>query len=674
MRYLLALILIVPALAQQPAPPAKPDDQAAAAPAKTEEKTESPVPPPVENWLTGSVDFGYRWVSDAGNFQAYRSVVNLGEGPKLNGLDFTILDPKKRLFDRLDARAYGWGGDPYSTTHLNARKQGIYDFSFDYRNIAYFNALPSYSNPQAPAGFNEQAFDTRRRNTSISLDLRPGKMIIPYLAFDRNSGYGHGIETWVQDSNDEFAVPTLLRDSTNNYRGGIRIECQCVHVTLEVGGTTFKDDDLASYSGANLGDRTTPLLGQTLVLNSLQQAYGIRGSSIYTKALATASPFSWLNLYGQFLFSEPRVDVHYTDSATGNFALLSSLLFYSAQTNLGTGAANQPHTSANAGFELRPFRRLRIIESWVTDRYHDTASPVAGPQATITGGISTTPPVVTGLFFLDTPPNYTQVVNYNQQQTDVLFDLTSKLTLRGGYRYVWGDATVLAGQLSQSGTLASGQLSRNVGLAGLTFRPAQKLSLNLDYEGASSDRIYFRTSLNDYYKLRARARYQLAASLMLQANFQVLNNQNPAAAIQYNFGSRDNSLAVYWTPVGGKRITVMGEYDRSSLSSNITYLGLFFSPAVSVYRENAHTASSTIDFALPGYAGLTPKFTAGGSLFISAGSRPSRYYQPLMRLSLPLQKHVSWNTEWEYYGYGEQFYLYEGFRAQVFMTGLRLTR
>jgi hypothetical protein len=288
--------------------------------------------------------------------------------------------------------------------------------------------------------------------------------------------------------------------------------------------------------------------------------------------------------------------------------------------------------------------------------------------------LSTIPPAVTGLGFLDTPPNYTQVVNYNQQQTDVLFDLTSKLTLRGGYRRVWGDATVLAGQLSQSGTLASGQLSRNVGLAGLTFRAAQKLSVNLDYEGASSDRVYFRTSLNDYYKLRARARYQVAASLMLQANFQVLNNQNPAAAIQYNFESRDNSLAVYWTPAAGKRITLMGEYDRSSLGSSINYLGLFLGPAVSNYRENAHTASSTIDFALPGYAGLTPKFTAGGSLFISSGSRPSRYYQPLMRLSLPLQKHVYWNTEWKYYGYGEQFYLYEGFRAHVFMTGLRLTK
>jgi hypothetical protein len=662
MRYLLALILIVPALAQQPEQPAKPDAQAAAAPAKTE----SPAPAATEDWLTGSVDFGYRWVTDAGNFQAYRSVVNLGEGPKLTGLDFTILDPKKRLFDRLDARANGWGGDPYSTAHVDARKLGVYDFSFDYRNIAYFNALPSYSNPLAPAGFNEQSFDTRRRNTSASLDLRPGKMIVPYFAFDRNSGYGHGIDTWVQDSNDEFAVPTLLRDSTNNYRGGIRIECECLHVTLEMGGTTFKDDDLSSFTGSNYGDRTTPTLGSTLVLNSLQQAYGIRGTSIYSKVLATASPFSWLNLYGQFLYSEPKTTVNYTDSATGNFALLSQLLFYSGQQNLGTGAANQPHTSGNAGFELRPFRRLRIIESWMTDRYHDAASPVAAEQILLT-------PKTLGPDLV-TPLNYTQAVNYNQQQTDVLFDLTSKLTLRGGYRYVWGDATVLTGQLSQSGTMASGQLSRNVGLAGLTFRPSQKLSLNLDYEGASSDRIYFRTSLNDYYKLRARARYQLVASLMLQANFQVLNNQNPAAAIQYDFGSRDNSLAVYWTPAGGKRITLMGEYDRSSLSSSINYLGLFLSPAVSYYRENAHTASSTIDIALPGYAGLTPKLTAGGSLFISSGSRPSHYYQPLMRLSLPLQKHVYWNTEWQYYGYGEQFYLYEGFRAHVFMTGLRLTR
>ena len=652
MRFLLALILTFPVLAQQADQQAKPDEKAAASPA-----------PSTEQWLTGSIDFGYRWLTDIrGNFPEYRSVVNLGEGPKLFGLDFTIVDPKKKLFDRLDARASGWGGDPYNTAHVDARKLGLYEFSFDYRNIAYFNAVPSFANPLTPAGFDEQSFDLHRRNTNFSIDLFPGKTITPYLAFDRNSGYGHGVDTWVQDANDEFAVPTMLRDSTNNYRGGVRIEFQRFHVTLEQGGTTYKDDDQSYWKGLNAGDNTVPVLGQKETLNGLAQAYGIRGHSIYEKALVTARPASWLDVYGQFLYSEPKTEVHFSEVANGSFAALTSLLLYTGQQTFGTGAANQPHTSANAGFELRPWKRLRILESWMTDRYHDAASPYVTQLLTAPGLSASS---LTAL-------NYTQVVNYNQQQTDFLLDLTSKLTVRGGYRYVWGDSTVLAGQLSQTGSLVSGQLSRNVGLAGLTFRPSEKLSVNLDYEGAESDRIYFRTSLNNYNKARARAKYQWNSALSFQANFQVLNNQNPSPDIRYDFQSRNNSLAVYWTPGGGKRITVMGEYDRSTLRSDIAYLALFLAPATSSYRENAHTATSAIDLAVPGIAGA--KLTAGGSLFISAGSRPSRYYQPLMRLSLPFGKHLYWNTEWQYYGFGEQFYGFEGFRTHVFMTGLRVAR
>ncbi|HEY2013499.1 MAG TPA: hypothetical protein VGH38_08365 [Bryobacteraceae bacterium] len=681
MRFLLGLILSAAAFAQQtdsqaPAKPeekaataqapatAKPDEKAAPAPGKAEEKPAESPAPATEQWLTGTFDFGYRWLTDIrGNFQEYRSVINLGEGPKLFGLDFTIQDPKKRLFDRMDVRASGWGGDPYNTGHLTARKQGVYDFTVDYRNIAYFNAVPSFANPFQPAGFNEQSFDLRRRNTSAALDLRPGKRITPYLAFDRNSSYGHGVDTWVQDTNDEFAVPTLLRDSTNNYRGGVRFEFNRFHLTLEQGGTTFKDDDSSYFVGANPGDRTTPILGQNEVLNSLTQAYGIRGNSIYSKALFTGSLNSNMSVFGQFLFSEPKTDVRYTDLASGNFATVSALLFYSNQLNLASGTANQPHVTGNFGWEGR-FRRLRVDYNFLTDRYHDAASPLLLQQIYLTPK-TLGPTTVTGL-------NYSQAVNFNQSQVDVFYDLTSKLTLRGGYRYVWGDATVLAGQLSQTGQLATGQLNRNIGLGGLTFRPSEKLSVNLDYEGSSSDNIYFRTSLNEYSKARARARYQANSALSFQANFQVLNNQNPDPSIRYDFQSRDNSLAVFWTPGGGKRITVMGEYDRSTLRSNITYLGLFLAPLTSAYRDNAHTASSAIDISLPELHGA--KLTAGGSLFLSSGSRPSHFYQPMMRLSLPLQKHVNWNTEWQYYGFGEQFYLFEGFRTHVFMTGFRVTR
>ena len=107
MRLLATLLLVVPLLAQdapkpaeQPAPP-----PAAVAPA-----------PAGEGWLQGSMEVGYRWVPNIdGNFNAYRSVVNLGEGPKLLDADFSILNSSKRLFDRADVHATSWGGDPYNT-------------------------------------------------------------------------------------------------------------------------------------------------------------------------------------------------------------------------------------------------------------------------------------------------------------------------------------------------------------------------------------------------------------------------------------------------------------------------------------------------------------------------------------------------------------------------------
>ena len=70
--------------------------------------------------------------------------------------------------------------------------------------------------------------------------------------------------------------------------------------------------------------------------------------------------------------------------------------------------------------------------------------------------------------------------------------------------------------------------------------------------------------------MRARARYQLAAKLSLQASFSLLNNQNPTPGINYNFLSRQNSLSVSWTP--SKRVSILGEYTRSTLYSNIGYL------------------------------------------------------------------------------------------------------
>jgi hypothetical protein len=669
MKYLLALLLTAMVWAQapaNPAPPAKPDEKAAEAPAKAEADAAANPAPAADEWLTGEIDFGYRFRTDVlGSLATYRSVVNLPEGPRVFGVSFTLLDPKKRLFDRLDVRSYNWG-DPNNTAHVDAVKRGIYDFRFDYRNIAYFNALPSFANSLAPAGFNEQSFDMRRRNLSFDLDLLPGRHIVPFLAYDRNSGQGTGVSTWVQDIANEYAVPTTFRDGTQNYRGGVRIEYSRFHVTLEEGGTRFKDDQSAFDAVPLAGDRTSSLLGTALQLTNLQQAYGIRARSAYSKVLATASPFRWLNLSGQFLYSQPKTDVNYMDVAKGNFALITSLLFYNGQVDTTVGAANKPHVSGNAGFELRPFRRFRVMESWSTDRYHDAAYATIA-QYLLTGS-GPTVPTSTGL------PDR-QVVNYSRTQTDLIYDLTSRITLRGGYRYVWGDATALAPPLSQSGLFESGKLNQQVGIAGFTIRPTKKASINAEYEGGSTTHAYFRTSLYNYNRLRLRARYQVTDSLSFQANFNWLQNQNPSQDVKQDFRSRDNSLSAQWRPNAAKWISVLAEYDRYTLRSSINYLmPPFLALGTSYYRDDAHLATSAIEATVPGLKGHAPKLTAGGSFSIVNGTRPSRFYEPLARLSLPLLKSVSWNTEWQWYGFNQDQFLYEGFRTHLFQTGLRLSR
>jgi len=651
---------VAPAAAATAQPAADQTTTAAPAPAAAD----NPAPTASENFH-GSIDFGYRWLGDVhGSMDEYRSVVDLAQGPRLFGLDLIWRDPKKRFFDQIDLRADGWGGEPYRSAHLDARKRSLYDFNFDYRDIAYFNTLPSFANPGAPGGFDEQSMDIRRRTLNSGLDLFPGGHFVPYLAFDHNAGSGSGMETWVQDSNNEYAVPTLLSDSTENYRGGVRIEYSRFHLTLEEGGTTYKDDDQASDATLLTGGKTTPIFGQTLSLSSLQQAYGIRGHSTYSKVLFTSHLAPWFDVYGQFLYSEPKTDIHFSEIANGNFLDISQLLFYSSLSTMGTGTDNQPHTTGSIGFEMRPFRRMRVIESLVTDRYHDAAAPNIAIDGTAPGQVFAELSGFTG---------YTEYVNYNQQQVDLIYDLSNRITLHGGWRYVWGDAQTFPSTESETGPPATGQLRRNTGMGGLTYRVIEKLTLNLEFEGASSDDVYFRTSLNDYQKARARARYQLAKALSLQANFQVLNNRNPAPGVNYIFQSRDNALSIFWTPDAAKRVSVMGEYDRSTMSSNIDYLTLpFFTSAVSQYRDNAHSATTAINFALPGLK--DGKLTLGGSMFVSSGSAPSRYYEPLARVSVPVGKHVSWNAQWQYYGYGQSFYLYDGFRANSFVTGVKLTQ
>jgi hypothetical protein len=400
-------------------------------------------------------------------------------------------------------------------------------------------------------------------------------------------------------------------------------------------------------------------------LTSLLASYGVGGSSTYTKGLLTASVTPWLDLFGQFLFSQPKTNVTYQQSDTGNLVLESQVLFYTSQQYLVSAVAMSPHTTANAGAEIRPWRRVRIVESWMTDRLHDDGSANTNQ---VLSSLGTSAQMLALL-------SSSLVTNYNQEEVDLFYDPTSKLVFHGGYRYVWGNANDAILPTAELVGAEQGTLRRNVAIGGVSYRPTQKLSLAAEAEVAASGGAYFQTSLYNYQKVRAKARYQAAKSLSLFADFSLLDNQNPVAGANYKYQSQQESLSFLWAPNGGKNWDFQGSYSRSTLNSAIGYLDPeFLDPLQSLYRDDAHTATALFSWNLPRHSGLTPKITAGGSLFISSGSRPTSYYRPFAKVFLPVRKNIAWFTEWTYYDYGEVLYLYEGFRTQLVTTGLRFTR
>ena len=631
---LIFALMAVLGLAQKPAEPVKEEPKSEAKPAE-------------EN-LTGSIELGYRFVGAVpGSFATYRTFVNLGEGPRLLHTDFRYLNPSHKWFDTISGFASGWG-DPYNMARLNVYKEAAYQLDFDYRNLLYFSALPSFANPLLLAS--QRTYDINRRSFDTELKIRPKAHISPYLAWNRDWGRGAGVTDFVNGVANEYPVFTALNDKTDRYRGGARIEYSTFHFTVEEGGTTFKDDQNASTGNHNTGDRTGA--GNPYYLDTLNQAYRTRGSSVYTQVLGSWTPFDWIGVNGQFLYSRPTINSTLNETATGNFAVPGTLQFLTRYQDVLLSDASQPHSTGLYTIDFHPWKNFRILDSLLIDNFHTAGAAVLADL---------TPQPKPGAYAdrLD--------YSYNRHQIEAQGDVLAWLTLRGGFRTVWGDAAIRGSQVSGLKS-ETGTLGQQVLLLGVQARVLSKLWVNTDFERGEASKAYFRTSLYNYTKASLRARYQLATNWNVSLNSIWLINQNPASGIALDFKHTQNGISTIWS--ASKTISVLGDYYYSTLSSNINYvIPQDGSAAVSRYRDNAHTASALVEINKFG-----GKLSFGGSMFRSSGSRPSAYYQPQGRLQMPLRKNFSLFGEWRYYGYGEPFYLYEQFRNHQFTAGLRLSR
>jgi hypothetical protein len=636
--------------------------------ALAQEPPQQPLLTSAEN-VAGEVEFGYRWVPGLnGNENVYRSIVNYGEGPKLFSGFFSFKDPKNGKFDRLDVDVRSWGGEPYNSARFAIAKDGLYSVDFSYRRIGYFNNLPSFANPFLASGYplSQNAEDIERRMFDLNVDFRPGARISPFFSYQRSAGSGPGLTTFVGVGN-EYLSNARFDDAQDVFRAGSHFNFTRWHLTLEAGGTRFRDEERDFYSGgANPGNRRTPLFGVNQFITEDRAQYKVSGDGFFGRAFGTWQPFRALDLSGQFRFSQPSLNLAYTDAATGRFVSLSNLILATGAASTGAAAALRPHPSGSLGMEFRPLPRLRILQSWYTDRFHISSNSLF--TQTLTGTTSVTSGTAVPSVTLTDLDLRRFATDYNRYQIEALVDVTARLTLRGGFRRVYADASVPSALIG-TGVNDLGRERSKAGLAGMDLRLRKDLSFQVEGEASSGESAYFRLSPLDSRRFKLRGRYKPRPSISVTATFGLWSGENDTPGINYGFDSKQTAVTFFFAPREGKRFSLSLEYMRSIVESSVRILvPPFFDPETSPYLQDAHSASAFLNLNL--CRGV--KLGMGGTLLASDGTRPTNFYQPRIELSVPLHGRVGWFTEWRYYGFREDTFRFENFTSHLLAVGLRL--
>lgn len=191
-----------------------------------------------------SIEFGGRFTSISGDFQAYDTFVNLQQGPRLLGftMEMNSLNHHSTLFDRFSFSNFGYGGDPNQVSRLRIAKNTWYKFDALFRKDENFWDYSLQANPlnpttpfvNGPPGFggttctacvlttSPHAMNTRRKMGDYNLTLRPESPVRFRIGYSSNIIEGPAFTT-IHQGTEQFLLEDV-KTTVNTYRLGIDIK------------------------------------------------------------------------------------------------------------------------------------------------------------------------------------------------------------------------------------------------------------------------------------------------------------------------------------------------------------------------------------------------------------------------------------------------------------------
>jgi hypothetical protein len=430
------------------------------------------------------------------------------------------------------------------------------------------------------------------------------------------------------------------------------------------GWEDFKDD-----TGAVLTAPSPPL-------TSFRSSDPYHGTSPYWRT-AIFTDRKVFNVNGRFTYTGSRRAFVVDESAAGRVAAGAE-----NRQVITFGNAERPVATGNLNLSFTPGSRFTVVNATSVYNVRTLGNSFFSQVDNVTGTVT----------FL----NYNYLgIRTIANDTNLNYQISPLASVMAGYHYTDRliqsvEQSIFAGRLSSTPSSQTNLL--HAGDLGIRVRPWKPVTILVSGEIGRANRPFTPKADKDYHVLNGRFQYkvkQIQFTAAANANY----NVNSTSLTAYSSQARTYSFTGSWTP--GAWLTLDAGFTRLHLYT-IGGIEYFINaqpapPQDSVYLSNINTGyfgariawRNRADF----YVGYTrvqdvgdgrdraqgPGIGSPLGIFQVVQTFPMVYQSPVARVSVQIRQKLRWNAGYQYYGYRQDFFFGQDYRAHTGFTSLSVS-